>query len=91
MTITHTVILEEIGGGDVITCPAVGIKHIEHTGSITPESIKSTMLYHLHLKDGQSGSDFVVEIADNRPASEDYNAKRDKEAREFKPKRPFMY
>ena len=90
MTITHKVILEEIGGALVISCPAVGINHIEHSGKITPDSIRNTMLHHLHIRRDESGSNFIVEITDNRTEEEDYNAKRDREAREFKPKKPFI-
>lgn len=89
MTTEHTIILEEIGGANVISCPALGFRHIEHSGKITDAEIKTTILHYLYLTPDDSASQFVFHVEDNRPEPENFNEKRAREAKEYKPKRRF--
>lgn len=89
MTVEHIVLLEEMGGMDVISCAALNIKHIEHTGEVTTTGIKSTLLRYLVLDRDDPTANFDITIEDNRPEQENYNEKRRREANQYKPKRRF--
>jgi len=85
----HSVILDSIGGGNVLSCDSLGIKNIEMPyKEVTTESVKKTILDYKHVKEEDAKFDIV--IMDVRPAAENYNEKRDKESREFKKNRNDM-
>lgn len=91
MNIEHQIILEEIGGADVISCPALGFKHIEHSGKIDDFDVKLTILDYLHIDFKDEKANFDIQIVDNRPVQENFNEKRRKESLEYKHKRNQRY
>jgi len=85
--IIHKIIVDEIGGGDVLTCETLGIKMIELVGEMNPVDVKKTLLSRLHIQPKDARADFDVEIIDNRPAQEKWADKQKREDRNHKPKR----
>lgn len=85
--IEHLVIVEEIGGMDVISCPSLDLKHIEHSGEVNPNTIKKTILHHFRYNKDDSRSDFGISIEDRRPEiTENYNEQRKRESLQNRPK-----
>lgn len=85
--ITHEILVDEIGGADVLTCGTLGFKMIELVGNVTQADVKRTILSHLHIQPEDARADFGVEITDNRPPSEKWSDKQKREDREHKPRR----
>ena len=55
MRTEHIIILEEVGGADVISCAGLAFHHIEHRGQITDDAVKRTICDYLHLPVGVVG------------------------------------
>ena len=85
--IEHLVVVEEIGGMDVISCPSLNFKHIEHSGKVNPKFIKKTILHYFRYSVDDDRSDFIITIDDKRPeVTLNYNDQRKRESLENKPK-----
>jgi len=91
MNVEHQIILEELGGADVISCPALGFKHIEHSGKINDYDVKLTVLNYLRISQDDPKANFEVQIVDNRPPQENFNELRRRESLEHKHKRNRRY
>lgn len=86
----HVVIIESIGGANVITCAALGIKSVECPyRDLTIENIKKTILDYKYLK--EEDAEFDLTIQDSRSEPENYNQVKERESKEFKAKRDNLF
>ena len=86
----YIVIIDSIGGANVISCPSLGIKTIECPyRDITVENVKKTILDYKYLK--EEDANFDLKIQDARPEPENYNDVKERESKEFKAKRNNLF
>ena len=86
----HIVIVDSIGGANVLTCEALGIKSIECPyRDLTVENVKKTILDYKYMK--EEDANFDLRIQDARPEPENYNEQKDRESKEFKAKRDNLF
>lgn len=86
----HTVVIDSIGGANVITCAALGIKAVECPyRDLTIENIKKTILDYKYMK--EEDAEFDLTIQDSRPEPTNYNEAKAKESKEFKDKRDDLF
>jgi len=85
----HVVIVQSIGGANVLSCEALGIKTIECPyRDLTVENVKKTILDYKYMK--EDAANFDLRIHDARPEPENYNEKHKRESKEFKKSRNDM-
>ncbi len=86
----HIVIINSIGGTNVISCEALGIKTIECPyHDLNVENIKKTILEYKYLKEEEAN--FDLKIQDARPEPENYNEVKERESKEMKAKRNDLF
>lgn len=86
----HIVIINSIGGANVITCEALGIKSIECPyRDLNVENIKKTILDYKYLKEEEAN--FDLKIQDARPEPENYRDVQERESKEMKAKRNNLF
>lgn len=86
----HIVIIDSIGGANVISCPALGIKTIECPyRDLNTENIKKTILEYKHMKENEAN--FDLRIQDSRPEPENYRDVQERESKEMKAKRNNLF
>ena len=86
----HIVIIDSIGGANVLTCAALDIKAIECPyRDLNVENIKKTILDYKYMK--EEDAEFDLTIQDSRPEPENYNDVKERESKEFKAKRNNLF
>ena len=77
----HTVIIDTIGGAFTLSCPTLGITHIEMPWEINAENIKKRILEYKH--ETEDHADFDLVIVDNRPPEENFNEQKARQSKEL--------
>ena len=86
----YIVIIDSIGGANVISCPDLGIKTIECPyRDITVENVKKTILDYKYLK--EEDANFDLKIQDSRPEPENYRDVQERESQQMKAKRNNLF
>ena len=83
----HEVLVQSVGGANVISCRALDFYNIELVGEINETDIKKTILKAKYIPEGDDRAKFTVKIIDNTNDDEDFNAKRERESKEMKKSR----
>ncbi len=83
----HEIVVNSVGGATTISSKALNFYNIEHSGGLTHENIKATILRQLVIPADDPRANFTMKVIDQRPEKEEnYNEKRKKESLEHKPK-----
>lgn len=86
----HIVIINSVGGANVISCEALGIKSIECPyRDLNVENIKKTILDYKYLKEEEAN--FDLKIQDSRPEPENYRDVQERESQQMKAKRNDLF
>ncbi len=81
--VEHIVIIDSLGGTNVLSCETLGIKTIECPyHDLTVENIKKTILDYKYMKEEEAN--FDLRIQDVRAEPENYNDVKTRESKEFK-------
>ncbi len=83
----YTILVEEIGGLNAISCPTLDLKHIEHSGKVDEESIRKTIIHYFRWDKADERTNFTVLIDDKTPETPiNFNEQRKRESEQYKPK-----
>ena len=82
----HEVYVSRVGGATVLSSKGLNFYNIEHSGVMTHDNIKATIIRQLVIKPDSPEADFTVKVIDQRQPEENYNEQRKKESLEHKPK-----
>jgi len=85
--VTHTVLVDRVGGATVISCRALNFYNLELAGEVNESDIKKTIFRQLHIPPEDPRGDFELEIEDNRPEEKNFNEVRKAEDVSRKPKK----
>ena len=86
----HIVTIDSIGGANVISCEALGIKSIECPyRDLTVENVKKTILDYKYMK--EEDANFDLRIQDARPDPENYRDVQERESQQLKNKRDNLF
>ncbi len=86
----YIVIVDSIGGSNVLTCEALGIKTIECPyRDLTVENVKKTILDYKYMK--EEDANFDLKIQDARPEPENYRDVQERESQAMKNKRQNLF
>lgn len=79
--VEHTVILDSMGGCNVLSCETLVIKNIEHPyGEPTEQSIKKTIMDFKFITD-EKDAPFNIRVIDIRPPEKNFNRLKEEQSK----------